>query len=106
MRLSWLAAVVVAANITVFGCRPAVGIGPRLASATPPARNMEPLRTVCKREKVAYPPRRVFIRAFKQERELELWGANADGVMHLLRTYPIAAASGEPGPKRREGDLQ
>lgn len=48
----------------------------------------------------------VFIRAFKQERILELWLQNKDRKFELFRTYPIAAASGELGPKLREGDRQ
>ena len=53
-----------------------------------------------------YPPKGVFIRVFKADRELELWGARADGTYALVRTYPICASSGGPGPKRREGDGQ
>lgn len=56
--------------------------------------------------KVEFPASRVFLRAYKQERELELWVGNADGPLKLYRTYAIAAASGELGPKRKEGDRQ
>jgi len=52
------------------------------------------------------PFRRVFLRAFKQEKTLELWASNGDEPMALVRQYPIAAASGGPGPKRQEGDRQ
>jgi murein L,D-transpeptidase YafK len=49
----------------------------------------------------------VFIRAFKEERELELYvESKTTGKFELLRTYPIAAASGKPGPKLAEGDRQ
>lgn len=49
----------------------------------------------------------VFIRAFKEERELELFIENkATGKFELFRSYPIAAASGELGPKLAEGDRQ
>jgi murein L,D-transpeptidase YafK len=65
-----------------------------------------PVREVCRREHITYPPKRIFIRVFKAERELELWGGNPVGKLSLLQTYPIAAASGGPGPKRREGDMQ
>jgi murein L,D-transpeptidase YafK len=47
----------------------------------------------------------LFIRVFKEERELEAW-LEKDGIFHLFRTYPIAAVSGWLGPKRWEGDLQ
>ena len=49
----------------------------------------------------------VFIRAFKEERELELFvQSKTTGKFELFRTYPIAAASGTLGPKLAEGDGQ
>jgi len=49
----------------------------------------------------------VFIRAFKEERELELYVKNrATGKFDLFRKYPIVAASGDLGPKLAEGDGQ
>jgi len=48
-----------------------------------------------------------FIRAFKEERELELFIENKEtGKFELFRKYPIAAASGTLGPKLAEGDGQ
>jgi len=56
---------------------------------------------------LAYPPRRVFLRLFKHEAECELWAANqANGQLTKIKTYAICAASGDLGPKRREGDGQ
>ena len=49
----------------------------------------------------------VFIRVFKEEGELELFvESGSSGRFELFRTYPIAAASGELGPKLAEGDGQ
>lgn len=49
----------------------------------------------------------VFLRAFKEERVLELFVQNRhSGKFELFRSYRIAAASGNPGPKLAEGDLQ
>lgn len=49
----------------------------------------------------------VFIRAFKEERRLELFVRNrGTGKPDLFRSYVIAAASGKPGPKLAEGDGQ
>jgi murein L,D-transpeptidase YafK len=49
----------------------------------------------------------VFIRAFKSERELELFVRNREtGKFDLFRTYPIAGTSGVSGPKLAEGDGQ
>ncbi len=47
----------------------------------------------------------VYLRAFKEERLLELWLQSNEG-WKLWRSYPIAAASGRLGPKLREGDYQ
>lgn len=49
----------------------------------------------------------VFIRAFKEEDQFEVFVRNrATGKFDLFRTYPIAAASGTLGPKLVEGDGQ
>ena len=49
----------------------------------------------------------VFIRIFKEERELELWVREPrKKSFRLFRTYRIAAMSGKLGPKVSEGDLQ
>lgn len=51
-------------------------------------------------------PAELYLRAFKQEQLLEVWGGPAGAPLALLASYPICAASGDLGPKRREGDLQ
>ena len=49
----------------------------------------------------------VFLRIHKEERELELWIREpGKDTFQLFRTYPVAAMSGELGPKLREGDRQ
>lgn len=49
----------------------------------------------------------IFLRAFKHEKELEVWIKPASNNEYvLLRTYPICATSGRPGPKLKQGDLQ
>jgi len=48
----------------------------------------------------------VFIRIIKEELLLELWCQDKDGAWDILRCYPIAAMSGDLGPKTAEGDLQ
>jgi len=50
---------------------------------------------------------RLYIRAFKQEQEIEVWGANGrDKPYVLVKNYEVCASSGELGPKRKQGDLQ
>jgi hypothetical protein len=55
----------------------------------------------CKSAGVAFPPRALTLLAFKEEARLEIWTGRKK-----LAEYPILAASGGPGPKRREGDRQ
>ena len=61
---------------------------------------------ICARLGIRYPPRRIRILVFKRERSLELWGANQAGPFYRLARFPVLAASGVLGPKRKEGDLQ
>jgi murein L,D-transpeptidase YafK len=55
---------------------------------------------------VSYPPEELYLRAFKQEKELEVWAGARGQALTKVKTYPVCYASGELGPKRREGDLQ
>lgn len=47
----------------------------------------------------------IFLRGFKEEKVLELWVRDGKA-FKLFKSYPIAAASGQLGPKEREGDRQ
>jgi murein L,D-transpeptidase YafK len=58
-----------------------------------------------RRAGVAYPPKRIALLAFKNERRIALWAGNAKS-WRFIRAYPILAASGKAGPKLREGDYQ
>ena len=55
--------------------------------------------------KVSYPPREITFVALKQEKKLELW-ARDNGEFRYIRNYHIMGASGEAGPKLRQGDRQ
>ncbi len=49
----------------------------------------------------------LFIRIFKQEKLLEVWGkSKTDTTYKLIINYPLCAVSGSIGPKRTEGDEQ
>ena len=48
----------------------------------------------------------VFVRIFKEEKQLELWLENPYGKYTHVKTYPICNMSGELGPKLKEGDRQ
>lgn len=49
----------------------------------------------------------IYLRAFKREKQIELWGKNNfDKKYSLIKTYEICRTSGKLGPKRKQGDLQ
>lgn len=54
---------------------------------------------------LAYPPREILLRAFKQDKQLEVW-VKKDAAFVLLHSYAICASSGELGPKLQQGDGQ
>lgn len=58
-----------------------------------------------KRIGVKYPPRRVALLVFKDERRVAVW-VHDGARWKFLRGYPVMAASGVAGPKLREGDYQ
>lgn len=55
---------------------------------------------------VPYPPARMTLVGLKSERRLELYAAAPGGPLRFIRSYPFTAASGELGPKLRQGDNQ
>lgn len=68
---------------------------------------LEGLKLLASQHGLRYPFGDVFLRAYKREKMLEVWVANSPTRPHVkIVSYPIAAASGELGPKRRSGDGQ
>ena len=60
-----------------------------------------------RKKNVAYPPKDIYLRAFKSQNEMELWAKGSDnGEYKLIKTYHICAISGSLGPKRSQGDRQ
>lgn len=56
---------------------------------------------------LSYPPKDIYIREFKSQNELELWGRDgANDQYKLIKLYRVCALSGILGPKRYEGDRQ
>lgn len=79
--------------------------GPQRATAA--ANRVRPLLEADLRAKGLHFGDPVFLRVFKQKRQLELWIRHREnGKFQLFRRYPIAAASGKLGPKLAEGDRQ
>lgn len=64
------------------------------------------LHTAFDRAGLSYPPLRAYFVANKSEAQLELYGCGPDESWRRIESYPIRAASGELGPKLREGDRQ
>ncbi len=49
----------------------------------------------------------IYIRIFKTDKIIELWGKNrSEANFKLITTYPVCSLSGSVGPKREEGDGQ
>lgn len=53
-----------------------------------------------------YPPDRVLLTFFKDERRLRLYVPQSDGRFVEVASWKVLAASGSPGPKLRQGDEQ
>ena len=110
--LAWTAAVallVLAAHFLMKHTatqKPAAPAGPnRVAEAR--RRCGAKLRATFEAAGIRWPADEIFLRGMKRERHLELWARNGAGEsFRLVKSLPITAASGGPGPKRREGDMQ
>ena len=65
------------------------------------------IKVLFESEGLPYPPRDIFIRVFKREKELELWARARYGRRYVLvKSYRVCSLSGYLGPKRRHGDRQ
>ena len=53
-----------------------------------------------------YPPKKIVFLGLKHESLFEVYDASSDKGYVKVLSYPILAASGGPGPKLREGDMQ
>jgi murein L,D-transpeptidase YafK len=67
----------------------------------------ENLKQAFTKMNLQYPPRFIYWRAFKREKQMELWAADSSHHRYrLVKTYNIVNMSGTLGPKRMEGDFQ
>lgn len=55
---------------------------------------------------LAWPPRELHVRMFKDERVVEVWVGDGRAPLALLETFTECGASGVIGPKAEQGDLQ
>ena len=58
-----------------------------------------------RKAKIAYPPKQLALLIFKKSRRMEVYAKNR-GPWRFVKSYPVLAASGGPGPKLRQGDRQ
>lgn len=94
----------VAASLLLLACHTAHA-GDRVKEAR--ANQQEELAALFATAHLAYPPKEILLRAFKDEGELELWASGKSGApMTLVTTFSICMRSGDPGPKRQLGDGQ
>ena len=71
------------------------------------SRTEDSLKKQFEAKKLEWPPREVYIRSFKYDRQLEVWvKADSSGHFKLFKTYRVCVQSGTLGPKRMEGDFQ
>ena len=69
-------------------------------------RRIKDVKVMLEKVGLTYPVDEVYLRGFKKERVLELWAGKPGKPLVLVKSYPFCAASGDLGPKRKEGDLQ
>ncbi len=107
--LAWAAAAAIVVAAAIF-----------LMKQSPPLKPVQPARIAAARKRcearlrntfekagLRWPADEIFLRVMKRERQIELWARNGAGEsFRFVKWLPILAASGGPGPKRREGDMQ
>lgn len=76
----------------------------RLTELNPRVRDL--LGAQCDEMGVSYPPSRLVLVVLKHEGVLQVYGPNQADAMQCIAVYRILGASGELGPKLREGDRQ
>ena len=104
-RLLLLICIVVLLSIAALWSLAMAREASRVAQARKSAGNT--VTQLFKTKGVAYPPHRLFFRAFKAKDQLEVWAQPAAGKAYVhVKTYPVCARSGDLGPKRRQGDMQ
>lgn len=100
MRVAPITAALVVIATTVAGAE--IPSSPRAREAI---ERVRPRLAAALAERGLVPGSPIYIRIFKQERDLELW-VRGRSAYALFRTYPICTYSGDLGPKLKEGDGQ
>jgi murein L,D-transpeptidase YafK len=84
-----------------------VPIKPFFKSTELVTKTEDTLKKQFEKQKLVWPPKSMYVRSFKYDRQLEVWvkSSNKDG-FKLFKTYRVCLQSGSMGPKRVEGDFQ
>jgi murein L,D-transpeptidase YafK len=78
-----------------------------LKAASPFAKVEDSLKAEFKEKGLDWPAKYMYVRAFKAERQLEVWvKGDYTEAFQLFKVYKVCATSGTFGPKRKEGDKQ
>lgn len=105
MRRSDTLLVFTVAALTLCACAHAFPPEERVAFAR--KNQTEKINALFKAAAVEYPARELYLRAFKDEGELELWAGPGKGApLKKITTFSICMKSGDLGPKRQQGDGQ
>lgn len=118
MKRLWLIVLTIALTVAITPARAAVAplfwkvwnvwntttVSERLAQYGDLARGR--LAPHFQRAGLCYPPRHVTLLGLKAEKRLEVYAGDGPDHLRLVRAYPIFAASGQAGPKLKEGDRQ
>lgn len=74
---------------------------------SPFAKVEDSLKAEFKEKGLEWPAKYMYLRAFKAERQLEVWvKSDYAEAFQLFKVYKVCATSGTFGPKRKEGDKQ
>jgi murein L,D-transpeptidase YafK len=98
------AALLLAASLLTSSAAVAASVEDRVATYGATARAR--LRPAFEKAGVAYPPAAVALVGLKREQVLEVYAGERPDALRFVHAYPILAASGNLGPKLRQGDLQ
>lgn len=83
--------------------------GPRYFLKSPEAANRleDSLKKQFEKQNLIWPPKSMYLRSFKYDRQLEIWVKSSNKEPYkLFKTYKVCQQSGAMGPKRIEGDYQ
>jgi murein L,D-transpeptidase YafK len=107
MRKTFLYISIVFLSFTNCYAQYSVPVKPFFKSAEIVNKTEDTLKKQFEKQRLAWPPKALYIRSFKYDRQLEVWvKSNTKDGFKLFKTYRVCLQSGTMGPKRVEGDFQ